>query len=183
MPACAKSNGHSSLCHKSRAGTDSVLGQDSPTCLCSLPTPPVCLCSGLYIPAGVHCNPGTPEEDDRGLLEAGVGAKRLQHHHADSVHGERAGRSAPWGFHVPAPAKTRPGCVSQAQGWVCALHQPLFRCGSRASMDHRASLIGSLQGREADVCSSALAWGRKGAEVELRWSHAHHPQVFLQYLK
>ncbi|XP_062450976.1 receptor-type tyrosine-protein phosphatase V-like isoform X10 [Rhea pennata] len=46
---------------------------------------------GLYIPAGVHCHPGAPEENDRGLLEASMGAECLQHHHVDSVHGEWAG--------------------------------------------------------------------------------------------
>ncbi|XP_017676968.1 PREDICTED: receptor-type tyrosine-protein phosphatase V-like isoform X3 [Lepidothrix coronata] len=58
----------------------------------AVPSPPIReLFPGLHIPAGVHCHPGAPQENHRGLLEAGVGAKCLQHHHADSVHGERAG--------------------------------------------------------------------------------------------
>ncbi|XP_031988928.1 receptor-type tyrosine-protein phosphatase V-like isoform X5 [Corvus moneduloides] len=57
----------------------------------AVPSSPSGRFPGLHIPARVHCHPGAPKENHRGLLEAGVGAERMQHHHADSVHGERAG--------------------------------------------------------------------------------------------
>lgn len=42
-----------------------------------------------------------------------MGAERLQHHHADGVHGERAGTSACWMW-TPQPSLTL------SVSWVCA---------------------------------------------------------------
>lgn len=49
----------------------------------------VCVSSGFQEAAVVHRRSGSPEVEHRGLLEDGLGAKRLRHRHDHQPGGER----------------------------------------------------------------------------------------------
>lgn len=71
-----------------------------------------------------------------------MGAECLQYHHADSVHGERSGRSVPA---LGLRAEPGAGSVSSTK--------PLLSFGSRMSTVHTAALTGSL-GEERLICAA-----------------------------